>query len=102
MTGSTPAAKGPGSRLLVVIVLIAAVLAVLLPRLIARTERLRTMGADLAEVVAECRARYASAETAADSAAADAWQPPLHGERRPGDPACGSYRRRNMLSGSGR
>jgi hypothetical protein len=48
-------------------------------------------------VVGECRARYAGARTGADSAAADAWQPPLHGQRRPGDPACGAYRRRNML-----
>jgi hypothetical protein len=55
------------------------------------------MRADLAEVLAECRARYAAAATAADTAAVDAWQPSLHGERRTGDPACGPYRRRNMI-----
>lgn len=83
-------------RLVIVLVVVATVLA-LLPVVIARTHRLQVMRADLSEVVAECRARYADTRTAADSAAADAWQPPLHGERRAGDPACGAYRRRNML-----
>ena len=83
-------------RLVLVLVLGAAIVA-LLPVVIARTHRLQVMRADLTEVVAECRARYAGTRTAADTAAADAWQPPLHGERRAGDPACGAYRRRNML-----
>ena len=83
-------------RLVIVLVVVAAVVA-LLPMAIARTHRLQVMRAGLAEVVAECRSRYAGARTAADTAAADAWQPPLHGERRRGDPACGAYRRRNML-----
>ena len=83
-------------RLVLVLLAVAAILAVL-PGIIARSRRLQTMRAGLAEVVGECRARYAGTQTAADTAAADAWQPPLHGERRPGDPACGAYRRRNML-----
>ena len=81
---------------MIVLVVVAAILGVL-PVVIARTHRLQVMRADLTEVVDECRARYASARTGADTAAADAWQPPLHGEQRPGDPACGAYRRRNML-----
>lgn len=83
-------------RLVIVLVVTAAVVA-LLPVVIARSHRLQVMRADLTEVVTECRARYADTRTAADTAEADAWQPPLHGERRPGDPACGAYRRRNML-----
>jgi hypothetical protein len=83
-------------RLVLVLLAVAAVVA-LLPVVIARSRRLQSMRADLAEVVGECRARYAATLTAADTANADAWQPPLHGERRPGDPACGAYRRRNML-----
>ena len=93
-----PAATGPSSRLLVAIILIATVLAVLLTREVARTSRLQRMSADLAEVLGECRARYAAASSARDSAAVDAWPPPLHGEQRPGDPPCESYRRRSMLS----
>ncbi|MGN6390857.1 MAG: hypothetical protein ACTHM9_01230 [Gemmatimonadales bacterium] len=95
---STP--PGPSSRLLVAIVVVAAVLAVLLTREVARTSRLQRMRADLAEVLGECRARYDAASTARDSAAVDRWQPPLHGAQRPGDPPCESYRRRNMLSGA--
>jgi len=83
-------------RVVLVLVALAVVLAVL-PVLIARSARLQSMRAGLAEVVDECRARYAGALTRADTAAADAWPPPLHGELRPGDPACGAYRRRNML-----
>jgi hypothetical protein len=92
----TPA-RGPGSRALIVGLLVAAAIAAVLPVLVARSRRLQGMRADLAEVLGECRARYADARTAADTAAADAWQPALHGVQRPGDPACGPYRRRNML-----
>jgi len=83
-------------RVVIVLLAVAAVLAVL-PVFVARSHRLQNMRAGLAEVVDECRARYAGARTMADTAEADAWQPPLHGEQRPGDPACGAYRRRNML-----
>jgi hypothetical protein len=91
------------ARRLVIVLVVAAAVVGLLPGVIARSHRVQLMRAALTEVVAECRARYAGAHTAADSAAADAWQPPLHGERRPGDPTCGAYRRRNMLeTGAGR
>jgi hypothetical protein len=85
------------ARRLVIVLVVAAAIVGLLPGVIARSHRVQVMRAGLTEVVAECRARYAGAHTAADTTAADAWQPPLHGERRPGDPACGAYRRRNML-----
>lgn len=86
-----------GARRLVIVLVLGAAVVALLPVVIARSHRLQIMRADLTEVLTECRARYAGARTAADTAGADAWQPPLHGERRAGDPACGAYRRRNML-----
>ncbi len=101
MTGATPPAQGPSARWLVLALLAVAVVAAVLPVIIARTRRLQSMRRDLAEVVSECRARYAASRTASDTGAADAWQPPLRGEQRPGDPACGAYRRRNMLGNAG-
>jgi hypothetical protein len=92
-----PRVAGPGSRSLIVGMLVAAAIVALLPARIARTHRLQTMRADLAEVLGECRARYAAAGTAADTAVVDVRLPALHGAVRPGDPACGSYRRRNMI-----
>jgi Flp pilus assembly protein TadB len=86
-----------GSRLLVAIVLLVGLGLVLLTRTVARSSRVQRMRADLVEVLGECRARYAAARSAPDSAAADAWRPPLGGAARPDDPPCGSYRRRNML-----
>jgi hypothetical protein len=98
MTSSpSPRVAGPGSRSLIVGLLVAAAIVALLPALIARTHRLQSMRADLAEVLGECRDRYAAAATAADTAAVDVRQPALHGATRPGDPACGSYRRRSMI-----
>ncbi len=97
MTPPTAPPQGPGSRALIAGLLAAAAIVALLPLLVARTRRVETMRSDLTEVLGECRARYASATTGFDTAAADAWQPALHGERRAGDPACGPYRRRNML-----
>jgi hypothetical protein len=96
MTPPSPP-SGPGSRKLIVALLVAAAIVALLPMVVARTRRVRTMSADLAEVLGECRARYAAAGTASDTAAVDAWQPSLHGVQRAGDPPCGPYRRRNML-----
>jgi len=93
-----PRAAGPGSRVLIVSLLVAAAIAAILPVAVARSRRLQTMRVALAEVLGECRSRYAAAASAADTAAVDAWQPALHGARRPGDPTCGPYRRRNMLS----
>ncbi|HUR95787.1 MAG TPA: hypothetical protein VMY76_14485 [Gemmatimonadales bacterium] len=83
-------------------ILVAAAVVALLPAIVARTRRVQTMRADLALVLDECRARYADAKTVADTAAADAWQPSFHGRQRPGDPACGPYRRRNMLKAPSR
>ena len=90
-------AQGPGSRALIVALLVIAAILAVLPLVVARTRRLQAMRAGLAEVLAECRNRYASAGSAADTAAVDAWRPAFHGEERPGDPTCGPYRRRNML-----
>jgi hypothetical protein len=89
---------GPDSRALILGLLVVAAALAFLPAIFARSERVRTMRADLTEVLGECRARYSAARSAADTAAADAWQPALHGQRRPGDPPCGPYRRRNMLT----
>lgn len=96
MTGLPPARRGPGSRTLVLILVLGAILAVALPTIFARSRTARTMRADLTEVVGECRELYGRAPTAADTAAVDSVRPPLHGRERPGDPACGHYRRRNM------
>jgi hypothetical protein len=98
MATPTSPTRGPGSRTLIVALLVLAIILALLPLVIARTHRVQTMRADLTEVLDQCRARYAAATTAADTAAADAWQPALHGARHSGDPACGPYRRRNMLA----
>jgi type II secretory pathway pseudopilin PulG len=95
-------ARGPGSRTLIVLLLIGAALAALLPAVLARSPRVQVMRTGLTEVLEECRVRYDSARSASDTMAADAWQPALHGAQRPGDPACGSYRRRNMLAPASR
>lgn len=88
--------------MLVVILVLGAVLAVALPTIFARSRQARTMREDLAEVVTECRALYAAAATAADTMAVDSIRPRLHGRERPGDPACGHYRRRNMTKPTAR
>jgi type II secretory pathway pseudopilin PulG len=95
-------ARGPGSRTLIVLLLVGAAIAAVLPAVLARSRRVQVMRTGLTEVLQECRLRYAAARTAADTAAADAWQPALHGEQRPGDPPCGPYRRRNMLAPASR
>lgn len=94
--------KGPGSRTLIVLLLIGAAIAAILPAVLARSAGVQGMRMGLSEVLEECRGRYESARTAADTAAADAWQPALHGEHRPNDPSCGPYRRRNMLTRASR
>ncbi len=101
MTQPTPSPKGPSARALVVGLLLIGAMAALLPVVVARTRRVQSMRSDLREVMSECRARYAGSLTAADTAAADVWQPPLHGQQRAGDPGCGAYRRRNMLTAGG-
>ena len=98
MSAPSSGARGPGSRTLIVLLLVGAAIAAVLPAVLARSSRVQVMRTGLTEVLQECRVRYAAARTAADTAAADAWQPALHGEQRPGDPPCGPYRRRNMLA----
>jgi hypothetical protein len=95
-------ARGPSSRTLILALLLLAAVVAAMPWLVTRTGRLEPMRAGLAEVLAECRARYATATTPADTAAADGWRPAYHGEERPGDPTCGPYRRRNMLQAARR
>ena len=102
MTSPPVKTAGPDSRTLIVALLVVAAVLAVLPAVFARSGRVQTMRADLTEVLGECRERYAAARSAADTAAADAWHPALHGEMRPGDPPCGSYRRRNMLTPSSR
>ena len=102
MSASPSGARGPGSRTLIVLLLIGAAIAAVLPAVLARSRRVQVMRTGLTEVLEECRVRYDAARTAADTAAADAWQPALHGEQRPGDPPCGPYRRRNMLAPASR
>lgn len=97
MTPPPPAARGPDSRALILALLVAAAVLAFLPAIFARSGRVQTMRAGLTEVLNECRARYGAARSAADTAEADAWQPLLHGQPRPGDPPCGPYRRRNMF-----
>ena len=97
MSAPPASARGPGSRTLIVVLLVAAAVAALLPAILARSHRVQTMRESLTEVLRECRVRYDVARTAADTAAADLWQPALHDQQRPGDPPCGPYRRRNML-----
>jgi hypothetical protein len=97
VTTTSDAPNGSRSRLLIVTLIVAAVIVALLPVAIARTRRVQAMRVELGAALAECRARYASARTAADTAAADSVRPSFHGAQRPGDPACGPYRRRNML-----
>jgi len=91
------APEGRDSRTVIIVLLVVAVLAAVLPAILARSPRVQTMRVDLTAVLQQCRARYQSARTAADTVAADSLRPTVHGERRPGDPVCGSYRRRNML-----
>ena len=102
MSAPSSSARGPGSRTLIVLLLVGAAIAAVLPAVLARSSRVQVMRTGLIEVLQECRLRYAAARTAADTAAADAWQPALHGEQRPGDPPCGPYRRRNMLAPAAR
>ena len=102
MSASPSGARGPGSRTLIVLLLIGAAIAAVLPAVLARSRRVQVMRTGLTEVLEECRVRYDAARTAADTAATDAWQPALHGEQRPGDPPCGPYRRRNMLAPASR
>ena len=102
MSAPPSGARGPDSRTLIVLLLIAAAIVAVLPAVLARSRRVQVMRSGLTEVLQECRVRYDAARTAADTSAADLWRPALHGEQRPGDPPCGPYRRRNMLKPASR
>jgi hypothetical protein len=55
------------------------------------------MRSALAEARTECRARYAEALTAADSARVDSLIPTTRGEHRAEDATCGQYREKRLL-----
>jgi type II secretory pathway pseudopilin PulG len=94
---SSEAAGAARSRGVITVILLGSVAAALAPAIVSRTQRVQTMRAELQSVLAQCRERYAVARTAADTAHADAWYPSTRRERRPADPACVAYRKRDML-----
>ncbi len=85
---------------MILAVILAAILVALVPIIIGHGRNIRLMREGLEGALTECRARYAVARSAEDSANADRWVPRGSGFHE-GDPACGSYRRRNMLSRAG-
>jgi hypothetical protein len=86
------------SKLLVLgLVLVALVVGVGI-RLVARGRKAQRMRAELTTILTECREKYHAAASAADSARIDGWVPPTSAGAQAGDPPCGSYRRRNMLT----
>jgi hypothetical protein len=95
-----PGTEARGSRLLIFVLIVGALLIGLLPAIISRREDVALMREGLAAVLAECRARYDVARSAEDTARADEWVPQGVAGAHAGDPACGRYRRRNMLAGT--
>jgi hypothetical protein len=87
-----------GSRILILVLILAASAIAIAPVIIGRGHRVRVMREELQAVLSQCRAKYGVAGNAADSAKADEWVPHDSTGIRAGDPPCGSYRRRNMLS----
>ncbi|MGH7497631.1 MAG: hypothetical protein ACREL3_02135 [Gemmatimonadales bacterium] len=90
-----------GSRLLILVLVIGAAIIALAPVVLGHGRDVKLMREGLQSVLAECRAKYAIARNARDSAQADEWVPQQAAGVHPGDPACGRYRRRNMLSREG-
>ena len=90
-----------GSRLLILLLIVVAAALALAPAIIGRGHGVQVMREELRAAVSECRARYAGARNAADSAQADQWVPRGSSGVRTGDPPCGKYRRRNMLGSAG-
>ena len=90
-----------GSRILILILVLTAAALAVAPAIIGRGHGVQVMRDELRAVLSECRTKYAEAHSAADSALADEWVPPVAGAARPGDPSCGKYRRRNMLARAG-
>jgi hypothetical protein len=86
-----------GSRILILVLVVAAAVLALAPVAIGRRHGVQVMRDELRAVLSECRTKYAEARSPADSALADEWVPPVEGAVRAGDPSCGKYRRRNML-----
>lgn len=86
-----------GSKVLVLTLVVLAVGIAIATRVIARGHGVREMTAGLRGVLAECRGRYQDAKSAADTARADEWVPHPSSGAHPGDPTCGSYRRRSMM-----
>lgn len=89
-----------GSRLLILILIVVAIVIALAPVVVSHGRDVALMREGLQSVLAECRAKYDVARTTADSARADDWVPQGVAGAHAGDPACGRYRRRNMLNGS--
>lgn len=90
-----------GSRILILLLVLTAAVVAIAPVIIGRRHGVQVMREGLQEVLDRCRTKYADAQTAADSAMVDDWVPPVRGRTRSGDPACGKYRRRNMLGRKG-
>jgi type II secretory pathway pseudopilin PulG len=97
VSGEGAAISGARSRAVIAAVLLGSAAVALAPAMISRTQRVHTMRTELRSVLAQCREQYAGARTAADTARADAWFPTTLGKRRPADPACVAYRKRDML-----
>lgn len=87
-----------GSRMLILLLVAAAAAAAVVPALLSRGHKVEIMRHEMVAVLEQCRAKYGEARTAVDTASADQWVPQTSGGARPGDPACGRYRRRNMLA----
>jgi hypothetical protein len=86
-----------GSRILILLLVLAAAVIAIAPVIIGRGHDVQVMREGLLGVLDQCKTKYAEARTAADSAQVDEWVPPVMGAMRAGDPPCGKYRRRNML-----
>jgi hypothetical protein len=90
-----------GSRILILVLVVLASAIAIAPVIIGRGHGVQLMREELEAVLSECRAKYAEARNAADTARADKWVPRDSAGTRAGDPPCGSYRRRNMLGRAG-
>jgi type II secretory pathway pseudopilin PulG len=90
-------ARPLNSRRFVILLLVGVLAVTLLPLWYGSGGRADRMRNALAEARTECRARYAEALTAADSARVDSLIPTTRGERRPKDGTCGQYREKRLL-----
>ena len=96
-TDPTPPPRSLNSRLFVILLLVGALAVALVPLWYGRGGRAERMRNALAEARTECRARYAEALTAADSARVDSLIPTTRGQHRPEDGTCGQYREKRLL-----